>query len=124
MSEIISKPIVPNLKSEILIMVKNEFLKLNNLKIGDSIIWNFRYDTLRSQYKGGMASYGANEESEGILKENKDGFLYVESVKEYSFYTHKWNQRSGRQSRHNWERTMRKAQHFFGTGFTHVMPTE
>ena len=79
MSEIISKPIVPNLKSEILIMVKNEFLKLNNLKIGDSIIWNFRYDTLRSQYKGGMASYGANEESEGILKENKDVKVEISS---------------------------------------------
>jgi len=111
------KPKMPDLKSDILIMVKERFLKHNDLDIGDNVIWNFRYDTLRSQYKGGMACYGANEESEGVLKVNEDGFLFVESLKDYSFYTDKWNGRTGRQSRHNWERTMKKATHFFGTGF-------
>lgn len=124
MSEIMSNPILPNLKKEILIMFKNEFLKLNSLKIGDSIMWSFGYQELKSAYKGSMNSYSICEKSEGVLKENKEGFLYVESVKEYSFYTHIWNQRSGRQSRHTWKRTMKKAKHFFGTGSIHLMPDE
>jgi hypothetical protein len=124
MSEI-KKPEIPNLKNDILIMVKNEFLKLNNLKIGDSILWNFRYEELKSQYrKREMARVSFNEESEGILKESEEGFLFVESVNNYSFYTHTWNGRSGRQSKYNYVRAMKKATHFFGTGFIHVQPQQ
>ena len=57
----------PNINIDYLRMYKNEFLELNNLKIGDEIIWNFQYDTLRGRYKSReMDKFSAYEKSEGI----------------------------------------------------------
>lgn len=116
----IKKPELPSLKGKFLIIYKEEFLKLNNLEVGDHIIWNFRYDTLRSAYKKReMNRYSAYEESEGVLKVDENGYLFVESLKKYSFHNPTSNGLSGRSRREWYQREIRKAKHYFGTGFIH-----
>jgi hypothetical protein len=112
--EEITKPIFPkDVERKYFMMIKDEFLKQNNLKLGDTILWGFHYSELRRNQ-----SFTASEDSEGILKEDENGYLYVESKKEYTYYHHKWNRRTGRQSRYTWQRETRKAKHYFGQGFT------
>ena len=116
----IKKPELPNLKEKVLKMAKDEFLKLNNLEVGDHIIWNFRYDTLRSAYKSReINKYSAHEESEGVLKVDENGYLFVESLKEYAFHNRISNGLSGRSRREWYQREMRKSKHYFGVGFIH-----
>ncbi|HET8735909.1 MAG TPA: hypothetical protein VFM69_04880 [Pricia sp.] len=115
------KPEIPNLETKILLMLKDEFLRLNNLKVGDHIIWNFRYDTTRQAYKSRrMDKYSAREEGEGVLKTDEKGFLFVESLKDYSFYNHTNNGLTGRSRREWYQREMRKSKHYFGVGFIHL----
>jgi len=111
---------LPKLDSRILLIVKDEVLKLNKLKVGDHIIWNFRYDTTRQAYKSRkMEKYSANEESEGVLKADEDGFLFVESLKDYSFYNYTSNGLTGRSRKEWYQREMRKSINYFGVGFIH-----
>ena len=116
----IKKPELPKLETKILLMVKDEFLKLNNLEVGDHIIWNFRFDTLRSAYKSReMNKYSAHEESEGVLKVDENGFLFVESLKDYTFHNPTSNGLSGRSRREWYQREIRKSRNYFGVGFIH-----
>lgn len=116
----IKKPELPKLETKILLMVKDEFLKLNNLEVGDHIIWNFRFDTLRSAYKSReMNKYSAHEESEGVLKVDENGFLFVESLKDYTFHNSTSNGLSGRSRREWYQREIRKSRNYFGVGFIH-----
>ena len=61
MKEEIKIPVVPDLKREYFLMVKSNFLKENNLSIGDTIKWEFDYQITRSGYRRGEINrYGAN----------------------------------------------------------------
>lgn len=113
------KPTVPELKEEYLLMVKEAILKENNLKVGDHILWNFNYQVVRSGYKRGeMNRYGASKVCEGILKENDEGFLYVESIENLEF--HDTAYRDAAMKKSYYKRVMRKSTHYFGTGFIHT----
>lgn len=66
-----------------------------------------------------MDKYSAHEESEGVLKVDEDEFLYVESLKDYSFYNHTSNGLTGRSRKEWYQREMRKSRNYFGVGFIH-----
>jgi len=108
----------PNINIDYLRMYKNEFLELNNLKIGDEIIWNFKYDTLRGRYKSReMDKFSAYEKSKGILKEDDNGVLFVESIKDYNFYNYTSNGLTGRSRKSWYQLEKKKAMNYFGTGY-------
>lgn len=116
----IKEPELPDLKDKVLLLAKEEFLKLNNLNIGDHIIWNFRFDTLRGAYKKReMNKYSAHEKSEGILKIDDNGYLFVESIKDYTFYNLTSNGFTGRSRKEWYKMEKRKSRNYFGVGFIH-----
>ena len=101
--------ICPNIKTQVLKMYKNEFLKLNKLKIGDEINVEFSYHILRSTYKKNKLERFNNKKlSKGILKENADG-LFVESIDNFHFYENTSNGLTGRQRREYYKLIRRKA---------------
>jgi len=79
------KPQMPDIKKykiEFLKNYQNEFLKINNLKIGDTVVMSFPYEIWRS----GQVMV-TNKEAEGVLKVDKDGILFAESVEDMPFFT-------------------------------------
>lgn len=66
---------------------KEEFLRINNLKVGDEIEWSFPYEAIKSRYnKRGQDRYTFSRIIRGILKEDESGFLYAESLETVPFY--------------------------------------
>lgn len=115
------KPKMPDIQGKMFKLIGAEFLKKNNLKLGDHILWDFRFQTLRGKYKSReMSRYSAYEESEGVLREDENGFLYVESIKKYKFYTYVNNELSGRHKKSWYKSEERHSKHYFGTGFIFV----
>ena len=65
----------------------NEFLRLNNLKVGDCVKMEFDYQKIESipRSKGKLIkTYKKN--TEGVLKLDNDGVLYAESNELMDFY--------------------------------------
>lgn len=106
-------PDTKRLHIEFLKTYRDEFLKLNNLKVGDEIELEFDYQQLRSRYKSReMDSYTWQKLAKGILKLDEDGCLYAESLDDFTFYHHV--QVYGK---YKWQSEIRKSIKKFGTGF-------
>jgi hypothetical protein len=106
------------LQDEYLKKYGEEFLKLNNLKLGDIITIKFTYEEVKSQYKSRkLERYTSNKLANGILKSNEKGLLYAESIEDMEFYHHCSNGLSGRSNRTWYKKVMKKSIHKFGTGF-------
>jgi len=101
------------IKREIKLAFREEFLKLNNLKIGDSVILEFPYQRVYKEPRKQENTVTWNKLSEGILKEDKDGYLYAESLELFDFY--RWNTDNVRRPFYKLER--RKSIHKFNIGF-------
>ena len=111
-------PNTAQLQTEYRIKFKEQFLALNNLKVGDTILWEFRYETVRTNYGGrGQSRFSMEKVCEGVLKEDSSGCLYAESIESLPFYWLTNNGLSGR-SRREWYATEKRPSiHQFGTGF-------
>jgi len=102
-------------------MVKEVVLKENNLNVGDKILWDFKYEVVRSGYKRGeMNKYSVSKLCEGVLKVDNNGFLYTESVDELEF--HETAYRDIAMKKSYYKRVMKKSIHYFGTGFIYTPP--
>jgi hypothetical protein len=101
------------IKHEIKIKFKEEFLKLNNLKIGDSVTLEFPYQRVYKEPRKQENTVTWNKISEGILKEDENGYLYAESLELMDFY--KWNDDNRRKPFYKSER--RKSIYKFHIGF-------
>jgi len=114
-----SKIIFPDTKKlhiDFLKTYRDEFLKLNNLKVGDEIELEFDYDVLRSAYKSReMNKYTLKKLAKGTLKLDDDGCLYAESLDDFTFYWHA-PIRPG-STKYAWKSENRKSIKKFGTGF-------
>jgi len=77
------------IKKQVLLKYKEEFLKLNNLKIGDLVTLEFPYQRVYKEPRKQENTVTWNKPMEGILKEDKDGYLYAESLEDADFY--RWN---------------------------------
>lgn len=103
----------PNLTKEYLLRFKDEFLKMNNLKIGDSILWEFQKQSLHQAYnRREMNRVTFYEKSKGVLKEDENGLLYTESLKDFKFYKSKLVK-----GKTTYVGETRKSIHYFGEGF-------
>ena len=113
MSEIIF-PDTKKLHIEFLKTYRDEFLKLNNLKVGDEIELEFDYEKLSSKYKSReLQTHTYQKVAIGILKLNEDGCLYAESINDFDFYNHV----KVRGNRYEYRKDSRKSIKKFGTGF-------
>lgn len=74
------------------------FLEKTGLKIGDIVKCNFSVHSGDSKH-----SYMSNCLTEGIIKCNEEGLLYVESIKELKDSYNKSNGRTGRAYKSWWE---------------------
>lgn len=74
------------IKHEIKIKFKDEFLSLNNLKIGDLVILPFDFQRVYKEPRKQPNTVTWTQMENGILKEDKDGYLYAESLKDMQFY--------------------------------------
>lgn len=101
------------IKKQALLNYKNEFLRLNDLKIGDLINIEFPYQRVYREPRKEENTVTWNKLADGILKEDKDGFLYAESLEEMDFY--KWN--SDNRRRPYYELKKRKSVFKFRIGF-------
>lgn len=120
----IKKPIIPNLQSEYLLMIKECILKENDLKIGDRILWEFDHDIIRSGYKRGtQAKYNIKKLCEGILKEDENGFLYAESIEDLDFYQSKYKNEF-KMTGHYYKLVKKKSKHYFGSGWVSYYKTK
>ena len=97
----------PNIKEKVLKIYTEEFLKLNNLNIGDELEVNFTYHKLHPKYKSSkMERVSHNKKAIGTLKEDENG-LYVESNNKFQFYELTSNGLTGRQRR-EWYKSIMK----------------
>jgi len=97
----------PDIKKQILELYKVEFLKLNNLNIGDELEVNFSYHKLHPKYRSSkMERITHKKKAIGILKEDVSG-LYVESKDKFQFYEFTSNGLTGRQ-RKEWYKSIMK----------------
>lgn len=71
---------------DIKIKFKDEFLKLNNLKIGDEVYLKFPYHRIYKEPRKHEQRITWHKDMEGILKEDENGYLYAESLEDMSFY--------------------------------------
>ncbi len=112
MSEIIF-PDTKQLHLEFLINYGKEFLKINNIKVGDEVELSFQYDGLRSRYKSReMDRFTFDKVCKGILKLDENGCLYAESLDNFTFY---WQAQVC--GKYKWHSESRKSIKRFGTGF-------
>lgn len=72
------------INKQVLLKYKEEFLKLNNLKIGDLVTLEFPFQRV---YKENTITW--NKPMDGFLKEDENGYLYAESLEDADFY--RWN---------------------------------
>ena len=87
-----------------------EFLKINNLKIGDIVEAEFSYNYLRSKYKqSGHDCYFEKKRAKGVLKLGASNCLLIESVDDFSFYHQESNGFSGRSYKTWYVETKRKS---------------
>lgn len=106
------------LKNEYLKNYGNEFLKLNNLKIGDEVEMNFSYEGISQGYKTReMSKYTYKQKAKGILKIDENGLLFAESLDNFPFYEYKNNNLSGRSRRNYYQEYKKKSIIKFGVGF-------
>jgi hypothetical protein len=106
------------LQNEYLVKYGEEFLKLNNLKIGDEIEIEFPYEGISQKYKSReMEKFSYSKKMKGVLKLDERGRLFAESIEDMQFYNYTSNGFSGR-SRKSWYQSIsKKSAVFFGTGF-------
>ena len=117
MNKEIIKPKIHNLKKEYFLMIKKAILEDNNLKVGDTILWEFDYDTVRSGYRRGeMNKFNFKKLCEGVLKEDKNGILYAESIEDLDLYISEYRNPIGLKG-HYYKRKKKKSIHYFGEGF-------
>lgn len=101
--------IFPDMVISFLLSYKEEFLRTNRVKVGDSIKVQFYYEILRPKYRGsGSNKYTERKIADGILKEDNQGVLYVESVEDLQYYELKTNGLSGRSRREWYDKVRRK----------------
>lgn len=112
-------PDVDKLRAEYLLSYKEEFLSLNNLKIGDTVVARFMLEEIHRKDRGsGMDKITFGRNAEAILKEDENGFLYAESTEEYHFYSLTSSGHYGRRGYKEWYKSeKRKAIHKYGSGF-------
>ena len=104
------------LQNEYLIKYGNEFLSLNNLKVGDIIDFEFPYEGIHQRFKSReMAKSTYKKTTKGILKKDDVGRLIVESVEDLPFYEYLSNAISGKRS--CYKLVNRKSIVKLGTGF-------
>lgn len=109
-------PDTKKLHIEFLKTYRDEFLKLNNLKIGDEIELEFDYQVLRTSYnRREQNAYTFKKLAKGVLKLDEDNCLYAESLDDFTFY---WNAplRTG-SNKYAWRSENRKSIKKLGTGF-------
>jgi len=106
------------LQNEYLVKYGEQFLILNNLKVGDEVILEFPYEGVSQKYKSReMEKYTYKKKVKGILKIDEQGRLYAESLEDMQFYNYTSNGFSGR-SRKSWYQPISKKSIVkFGTGF-------
>lgn len=71
---------------DIKIKFKEDFLKINNLKIGDEVYLKFPYHRTYKEPRKPEQRLTWYKDSEGILKEDVNGYLYAESIELMTFY--------------------------------------
>lgn len=101
-----------SLQKEYLLKYRDQFLSLNNLKVGDEISLSFTCNNLI-----GKQIYLTSKITKGVLKLDDNGVLYAESLDNMPFYRHMDNGLSGRSKRSWVQRTEAKSKYFFGDGF-------
>jgi len=79
-------PQTKEIKRQMRIKYGEEFLRMNNLKVGDKVTLEFPYEKVYNQPRVGMSRVTFKKEAEGILKLDENGFLYAESLENFSFY--------------------------------------
>ncbi len=94
-----------------------QFLSLNNLKVGEVIEIEFPYHQLKSNYKQ-TARYTYLKLCKGILKLDEWQCLYAESIDNLPFYDSVSISR-GRHIKSEYVRLERRSIVKFGTGFIH-----
>ena len=116
-----SEYIHPNtsvLQTEYLVKYGQEFLRLNNLTVGQIAEFDFPYEKVSTKYKSReLEKYSYKKRVPGILKLDEHGRLYAESIDDLVFYEYESNNYSGR-SRKSWYREVKKKSVInFGKGF-------
>lgn len=99
-------------------MYGQQFLEMNNLKVGDEVEMEFPYEQTGRNYNSKeQVKYTYKKKAKGVLKLSETGMLYAESYEDMQFFHWVDNGRSGR-SRRSWYQPMpRKSTIEFGTGF-------
>ena len=98
---------------EFLHKYRDEFLRINGLKVGDKITMEFPYEVARSGYKRrGQEIYTYKKSMEGVLKVDDNGVLFAESIDFVDNYTTKTK---GRSTEYVCQKIKSKVK--FGTGF-------
>lgn len=116
----IFKPEIPDLKNKYLLMLKDSILKNNNLEIGDKILWEFSYQSIKSGYKRGEINrYDYKKLCKGVLKEDENGLLFAESIDDLEFYVSEYRNKIS-QKGHYYRKIMKKSIHYFGEGYIHI----
>lgn len=106
------------LQNEYLVNYGKEFLRINDLKVGDEIELDFPYEFVRQKYKSReMEKYSDKKTGKGILKLDDVGRLYAESLDDFVFYKYTSNGYTGRSRRSWYEEVRKKSVIRFGTGF-------
>lgn len=106
-------PDTKRLQSEYLVNYGKEFLRLNNLNVGDEIELAFDYEVTKTRYKSReLDKYTFQKNAKGILKLDDNGFLFAESLENMQFYEYTKDFR-----RYYYKSVMKKSIKRFGTGF-------
>ncbi len=75
------------LMDEYFIKYSQEFLKLNNLHVGNEVEMNFRYEVLRPKINSSdFEKYTFRKNAKGILKLDSKRALFAESFEDMDFY--------------------------------------
>lgn len=106
------------LQNEYLKRYGEEFLLLNDLKVGDEVILDFNYQSIHTKYNSReLERFNNYKKAKGILKLDENGCLFAESIDDADFYVSKSNGFCGR-SRRTWYQLERKKSIYkFGVGF-------
>lgn len=100
------------IKHEIKIKFKEDFLKLNNLKIGDEVYLKFPYHRIYKEPRKPEQRITWYKDMEGVLKEDDNGYLYAESLESMSFY-----KLNNEKKKDFYEHYYKKSIHSFDIGF-------
>ena len=100
------------IKHEIKLQFKKDFLKLNNLKIGDEVYLKFPYHRIYKESRKPEQRLTWYKEAEGILKEDENGYLYAESLLSMPFY-----QLNTDKKKDFYQMVNKKSIHHFNIGF-------